>query len=132
MKKDIKIPDSKDVYVAIVLEEHPEYHTKDWNAYIINDGNTAIDTVIIVSKGFSATKTTAEFRHQVNVLPPKSYAKIEFIEQKLLTINNQFFVTYFKNNTLLEKRFLFKANTIKQTHIKPIPVMSLQGIIGAY
>ena len=36
MKKDITIPESKDIYIAAVLEEHPEYHTKDWNAYILS------------------------------------------------------------------------------------------------
>jgi len=31
MKKDIKFPKVKDVYVAVVQEAHPEYKTLDWN-----------------------------------------------------------------------------------------------------
>ena len=51
MKKDINIPESKDIYIAAVLEKHPEYHTKDWNAYIINDGQEPVEMALIVSKG---------------------------------------------------------------------------------
>ena len=105
MKKDINIPESKDIYIAAVLEKHPEYHTKDWNAYIINDGQEPVEMALIVSKGFSDTKITAEFRHQVKLLPAKSYAKIEFLESKVLALNNQFSVTYFKGSKMFEKTF---------------------------
>ncbi len=130
MKKDITIPESKDIYIAAVLEEHPEYHTKDWNAFIINDGKEPIEMALIVSKGFNDTKITAEFRHQVKLLPAKSYAKIEFLESKVLALNNQFSVTYFKDNKMFEKTFLFKANTIKEKYLKKLPVMKLEGILG--
>ena len=130
MKKDITIPESKDIHIAVVLEEHPEYHTQDWNAYIINDGQAPVEMAIIVSKGFSDKKVTSEFRHQVKILPAKGFAKIEFIENKLLDINNQFSVSYFKENTLFEKTFLFKAKTITESNLKEIPVMSLKGVLA--
>ncbi|MBG26000.1 MULTISPECIES: hypothetical protein [Croceibacter] len=130
MKKDINIPESKDIYIAAVLEKHPEYHTKDWNAYIINDGQEPVEMALIVSKGFSDTKITAEFRHQVKLLPAKSYAKIEFLESKVLALNNQFSVTYFKGSKMFEKTFLFKVNTIKPENLKALPVMKLEGILG--
>jgi hypothetical protein len=50
MKKDIKIPEVKDVFIAVVQEEHPEYRSLDWNAYIINNSDENLDTVLIVSK----------------------------------------------------------------------------------
>ena len=103
---------------------------KDWNAYIINDGKEPIEMALIVSKGFNDTKITAEFRHQVKLLPAKSYAKIEFLETKVLALNNQFSVTYFKDNKMFEKTFLFKANTIKEKYLDKLPVMKLEGILG--
>ena len=51
MKKDITIPEVKDVYVAVVQEQHLEYKTLDWNAYIINNSDKDLDTVLIVSQG---------------------------------------------------------------------------------
>jgi len=56
MKKDIQIPEVKDVFVAVVQEQHPEYKTDDWNAYIINNKDIDLDTVLIVSKGYSTRK----------------------------------------------------------------------------
>ncbi|KKL21970.1 hypothetical protein LCGC14_2440110, partial [marine sediment metagenome] len=45
MKKDIEIPVAKDVYVAIIHEWNDEFLSKDWNAYVINARNTAIEMV---------------------------------------------------------------------------------------
>jgi len=56
LKKDITIPEVKDVHVAVVQEEHLEYKTQDWNAYIINNSDKDLDTVLIVTKGYSDTK----------------------------------------------------------------------------
>ncbi|HAT71040.1 MAG TPA: hypothetical protein DCS22_11055, partial [Flavobacteriaceae bacterium] len=127
---DIEIPVAKDVHVAMIREWNKEFLDKDWNAYIINDGKEPIEMALIVSKGFNDAKITAEFRHQVKLLPAKSYAKIEFLESKVLALNNQFSITYFKDNKMFEKTFLFKANTIKEKHLKKLPVMKLEGILG--
>ena len=48
MKKDIFIPKVEGVYIAIVNEYNDVYKTQDWNAYIINDKDVDLDTVIIV------------------------------------------------------------------------------------
>jgi hypothetical protein len=50
MKADIKIPKVKNVYVAVVQEQHPEYKTNDWNAYIINNKDVDLETVLISFK----------------------------------------------------------------------------------
>ena len=69
MRKDIEIPEVKNVFVAVVQEEHLEYKTKDWNVYIINDSDDDLDTVLIVSKGYSDKKITAPMRHTLKMLP---------------------------------------------------------------
>ena len=48
MRKDIDIPEVKDVYIAAVFELNEDYNTHDWNIYIINDGKT------IISEGLDA------------------------------------------------------------------------------
>ena len=61
MKKDIHIPKVEDVFIAVVQEQHLEYKTNDWNAYIINNKDVDLDTVLIVSKGYSEEKITPVF-----------------------------------------------------------------------
>ena len=129
MKKDIHIPEVKNVYIAVVHEYNNEYKVYDWNAYIINDKSVAIDMVIIVTKGYSETKKTATFRKKIEVLPAKSYAKIEMILEDVLSINNLFNVTFFEGTTLFEKTFEFRKNTINETALQQIPLMKLIGVL---
>ena len=62
MKKDIQIPEVKNVHVAIVYEYNEIYKTNDWNVYVINNKNTDLEMMVIVSQGFSETKTTSLLR----------------------------------------------------------------------
>ena len=130
MKKDIKIPIVKDVYVAIVQEYNDIYKTKDWNAYIINSKVVALETVLIVSKGYSQEKATTTMRHKLDILPAKSYAKIELVHEDVFMLNNEFRVTFFENNQLLDKTYLFKQNSINTGALQPIPLMNKEGVLA--
>lgn len=129
MKKDIQIPIVKDVYVAIVNEYNDIYKTQDWNAYIINDKNVDLDMVLIVTSGYSEDKTTSVFRKKLDVLPKKSYAKIELMQEDLFALNNSFKVSFFEGNTMFDKTYLFRKNTINLKALQPIPLMKVQGVL---
>jgi hypothetical protein len=90
MKKDIQIPKVTHLEMAIVLEDNKTHNTKDWNVYLINKKATAIETIIIVSQGFSETKTTSIFRKKIDVLPANSTARIELIQPELFALDNRF------------------------------------------
>ncbi len=129
MKKDIIIPEVKDVYVAVVQEEHPEYKTLDWNAYIINDKAVDIEMLLIVSKGYDGNKETSVMRHKLDKLPAKSYAKIELMQDVVLALNNAFKITFFEGNQMLDKTFVFRKNTINTKALQQIPLMPLKGVL---
>ncbi|WP_111684711.1 hypothetical protein [Winogradskyella tangerina] len=129
MKKDISIPEVKDVYIAVVQEEHLEYKTLDWNAYIINNSDADLDTVLIVSQGTSEDKMTPPMRHTISKLPARSYAKIEYMQEQVLALNNSFKVTYFEGNQMFDKTYLFRKNTINDRALQPIPLMQLKGVL---
>ena len=129
MKKDILIPEVKDVYIAVVHEYNDTYKVYDWNAYIINDKSIDLEMVIIVTKGYSEDKKTATFRKKIEVLPAKSYAKIEMLLEDVLSINNLFNVSFFEDNKLFEKAFEFRKNTINKNALQQIPLMKLKGVL---
>lgn len=129
MKKDISIPKVENVYVAVVKEHNTTYNTQDWNAYIINDKAIDLEMVIIVSHGYSETKTTATFRKKIELLPKKSYVKIEMLQEDIFALNNQFKVSFFANNILFDKTYLFRKNTINEKAFQSIPLMNLKGIL---
>ena len=129
MKKDIHIPEVKDVYIAVVREYNETYKVFDWNAYIINDKPLCLDMVIIVTKGYSKDKITTTFRKKIDALPAKSFAKIEMIQEYVLSMNNVFNVSFFEDNKIYEKRFEFQKNTISESFLDDIPLMRLKGVL---
>ena len=129
MKKDIHIPEVKDVYIAVVHDYNDDYKVYDWNAYIINDKAVDLEMVIIVTKGYSEAKKTATFRKKIELLPAKSFAKIELLLDDVLAINNRFDVSFFENNTVFEKSFEFRKNTINENALQNIPLMNVKGVL---
>ncbi len=129
MKKDIEIPKVEGVYVAIVNEYNDIYKTQDWNAYIINEKDVDLEMVIIVTDGYSESKITSKFRKKIDLLPKKSYAKIELMQEDLFALNNQFKVTFFEGNQMFDKTYLFRKNTINLKALQPIPLMEVKGVL---
>jgi hypothetical protein len=130
LKKDIHIPEVSDIDIAIVFEYNDIYKTDDWNVYIINKKSVDLELVVIVSQGFSEAKTTSLFRKKLDVLPANSFAKIELMQPELFKLNNRFQVSFFEGNTLFEKTFLFKENTIKEGALRMIPELKKRGILA--
>ncbi len=129
MKKDIQIPKVTDVYVAVVNEFNKEHRTHDWNAYIINNKDVDLDTVLIAAKGYSEDKITPIMRHTIKMLPARSYAKIEYLQEAILKLNNEFKVTFFEGNTMYDKTYLFRKNTINKNALQPLPLMQEKGVL---
>ncbi len=129
MKKDIQIPKVDGVYIAVVNEYNAIYKTQDWNAYIINDKDVDLDMVLIVTSGYSEDKQTSVFRKKLDKLPKKSYAKIELMQEALFALNNTFKVSFFEGNTMLDKTYLFRKNTINLKALQPVPLMDVKGIL---
>ncbi|RIV34847.1 hypothetical protein D2V08_05595 [Flagellimonas lutimaris] len=129
MKKDIEIPVAKDVHVAVIREWNDEFLSKDWNAYLINNRTDIIEMAIVVSKGFDGDTKTSTMRHGIGILEPKSFKKIELLQEEVLALNNEFFVTFFAENKLFEKRFLFPKHTITEDSLTTIPILDKEGVL---
>ena len=130
MKKDINIPEVRNVYIAVVNEYNAIYKTQDWNAYIINDKSVDLEIVLIVTTGYSEDKITTTFRKKLDKLPAKSYAKIESMPEALFALNNQFKITFFEGNNMFDKTYLFRKNTINEKALQPIPLMEARGVLA--
>ncbi len=130
MKKDIEIPISKDVYVAIINEWNDDFLSKDWNAYILNNRSSLIEMVLIVSRGYDGDTKTSTMRHGIGVVGAKSFEKIELIQEEVLQLDNEFLVTYYADDKLFEKKYFFGKNTVHQDSLVHIPLIGKEGILG--
>lgn len=133
MKKDIIIPEVENVFMAVVQERSDEFMEKVWYAYLVNDSDFQLDGVMVVSKAFGTIdgemKKTSLLRHAFAEIPEVSVAKIELIEKSVLALNNEFMVTFFIGNTLYDKKFIFKANSIQETNQEEVPILFVDGVI---
>ena len=130
MRKDIVIPEVKDVHVAVVREFNEVYKTNDWVAYLINNKDVAIEMVLIVSIGYTKMKASSTMRHKLEKLSAKSYAKVELMIDDVLELKNEFSVTYFEDSKMYDKTFVFEPNSITEDRLTDVPLILDKGILG--
>ncbi len=131
MKKDIFIPKVEHVYLAVVKEYNNEYECDDWVAYIINNKDTDLEMVLIVSEGFDkdTSAKTSVMRHKIDKLPAKSYAKVELLQEEVLKLSNSFNVSFFEGQQMYDKKFVFEKGTIKERYLRMIPLLNKKGVL---
>ncbi len=132
MRKDIAIEDVKDVAIAIVpeLNEHQEY---DWLVYFLNLKNKPLSSVIInaEARGMIAgtEKHTAVMRFYMEEILGQSCKKFEMLMPETFELNNQYWISFYEDGKIFEKKFVFVANTISIDRMVMIPILNKPGVI---
>lgn len=129
MKKDIKIPKVENIYLAISQEYNQAFKSNDHYVYLINRKELDLEMILIVSQGMDEKKKTSVMRHKIEVLPAQSFAKVELMLEDILSLDNHFKVTFFENNSMFEKEFILKKNSIKEGNLRHIDILNKRGII---
>jgi hypothetical protein len=136
MKADIIIPEVENIFVAAVQEWSDDFMEKVWYAYLVNDSDFLIESVMVVSKAFGTIdgemKKTSLLRHAFVEVPAVSVVKIEMLEKSVLVLNNEFMVTFFIGDKLYDKKFIFKADSINLASVEEVPILFVDGIIVSY
>ena len=133
MKKDILIPEVKNVFVAAVLITD-DTGDQQWWIHLINDNTSPLENIMIQSRGYSNLDTksgvkTATLRKVIKVLPAKSAAKLEPIMPEVFHLFNEYWVTFFEENALKDRKFIFGPHTIEAAFQEDLPVVKDKGII---
>ncbi|MFE3848263.1 hypothetical protein ACFX5D_09855 [Flavobacterium sp. LB3P45] len=133
MKKDIIIPEVENVFLAAVQEWSDDFMEKVWYAYLVNDSDFLIESVMVVSKAFGTIdgemKKTSLLRHAFVSVPSVSVMKIEMIEKSVLALNNEFMLTFFIGDKLYDKKFIFKSHSISEDFVEEVPILFIDGVI---
>jgi hypothetical protein len=132
MKKDIVIPVVEDVWVAVVHNPIENEET-EWSAYLLNMKNEEIEGVLVSSRGYSAIENdqrkTVTFRHFLDVLPPKSFKKIEPVSSEVFGLNNEFWVSFYINKKMYDKKYIFLPESINESYFIDIPLINKKGVL---
>lgn len=133
MKSDIIIPVLENVFLAAVQEWSDDFMEKVWYAYLVNDSDFLLESVMVVSKAFGTIdgemKKTSLLRHAFMEVPAVSVVKIEMMEKSVLVLNNEFMVTFFMGNQLYDRKFIFKANSITPDYVEEVPILFVDGVV---
>ena len=129
MKKDIYIPVVENIEIAITSEPNEIDSSEEWNVYLINKKEVAIEMVMIVSQGFSEEKTTSVFRRKIDKLEANSFEIFEKMQPELFELDNRFQVSFFEGNQMHEKTFIFQATTIQKGFFREIDILGKQGVV---
>lgn len=132
MKADLPENIVEDVAIAIVLMgETPE--VKSWNVYVVNFKNEAITNVLITSKGYGEKDgrqvKTSLLRHFIGDLVPKSYAGVEAIDPAVFGLTNEYWLSYYLNGNIYDKKFIFLPESIVDSNLIRIPILNKPGVM---
>ncbi|WP_313189354.1 hypothetical protein [Sphingobacterium sp.] len=132
MKKDLPLNIVEDISVAVVLEtESPT--TKVWNVYLINEKNAALQNVLVSSKGYGIkdgkeVKTTI-LRHFIGDMEAKTSQKIEAIDPQVFGLTNEYWLSYYIDGTIYDKKYVFLPESIVDENMIKIPLVNKPGVM---
>ena len=131
MKKDIDPPVVTDMGIAIVREEIGGEQV--WNSYLINLKEVDIEGVIIVSKGYGEIehepKKTSMLRHYIDVMPARSFSRIEPIIEEVFGMFNEYGLTFFEGGKMYDRKFIFVPESISEQNFTEIPLIGVKGVL---
>ena len=131
MQKDIIPPIVENIAIAILKDEFAE--GVQWNVYLLNLKEEPIEGVLVTSRGYGEKNgekiETSTLRHFLDVVEAKSSKKIEPIMEDLFALGNEFWVSFYQNNKMYDKKYVFVAESIKKENFTAIPLLNKKGVM---
>ena len=132
MKKDIIPPPVENIAVAVVREIN-DLNEFEWNVYLVNLKKEKIEGVLVSSHGYGTINEevvkTSTLRHFLDEVGPKSFVKFEPIMETLFGLNNEYWVSFFINKVMYDKKYIFLPETIKEENFILIPYINKKGVM---
>jgi len=134
MREELKGPKVEKIAIAVVQELN-ELNEKIYNVYLLNLSDKIIEGVMISSKGYGQNIETGEkvrtamLRHSIEVLLPNEAAKIEPIIEEVFGINNEYWVSFWNDSVMYDKKYIFVAGSIAEENMKEIPILGARGVM---
>jgi hypothetical protein len=132
MKKDLPENIVEDIAMTVVLmNDTPE--VSSWTVYIVNLKDEAIENVLISSKGYGEKNgkivKTSVLRHSLGNIKPRSFSVVEAIDPEVFGLTNEYFLSYYINGTIYDKKFIFLPESIVDNNLIRIPLIDKPGVM---
>jgi hypothetical protein len=127
LKKDIDFSPVKNVHVVIAKSD------ADWKVFLLNRREIAIENVMITSRGYGETKKekqkTSILRHLIPSIRSNDFALIEPIDPTVFHLTNEYWVSYFVDGQVFDKKFIFLPDSIIEENLTTIEELDMKGIL---
>src|SRR5690606_26077256 len=132
MKKDLPENIVEDISIAVVLENVTP-SDKVWNVYLINEKKLPLINVIVSSKGYGEkdgveVKTTV-LRHFLGDIEANTSRKIEAIDPQVFGLTNEYWLSYYIDKTIYDKKYIFLPESIVDENLIKVPLVNKAGIV---
>ncbi len=132
MLKDLPQNKVENVAVAVALEgESPE--SKVWYVYLINLQQQEIENALVTSKGYGHKDgeevKTSTLRHMFPKVASQSFALIEPIDEETFGLTNEYWLSYYINDQIYDKKFIFLPESIVESNFIRLPVLNKPGVM---
>lgn len=132
MKKDLPDNKVKDIGIAVALERE-SIETKIWYVYLINLKKEAIENVLITSKGYGEKDgeqvKTSVLRHMIPKVESRGFALIEPIDEATFGLTNEYWLSYYIDGNIYDKKFIFLPESIIDSNFIKLPVLNKPGVM---
>ena len=132
MKKDIKIPEVKKVTIAVARDIN-KLNEAEWKVYLINRNEHDIENTLVASTGYGEQngkqQKTSTLRHFLETVPAHGTAFVEPIDPQLFHLNNEYWVSYYVEGKIFDKKFIFLPDTITDENLIYIKDLDKEGIL---
>jgi hypothetical protein len=129
MKKDIPLHQASQVGIAMI----PNYEDEVWEVYLINMKGRMLRQIIINSRGYGEVKgeriETSTMRYFIEFLGKENAQKIELIHNGLLQVSNEYWITFYIDGDIYDKKIVFVQGSISEEYFTNIPVLEKRGVM---
>ena len=132
VKKDIEIPEVKNVTLAVVREKNL-LNVDEWKVYLINKNDVDLENTLVASKGYGEKEgekqMTSVLRHFLETVPAHGNALIEPLDPTVFHLNNEYWVSYYIGTQIYDKRFIFLPESICDENVTSIKELGMEGVL---
>ena len=132
MLKDLPVNQVHNVGIAIVLEEE-SVGSKSWGVYLLNLKDKPLMQVMVSSKGYGLRTNeevnTSILRHSIGELEAGDFVLIEPIIEELFSLSNEYLLSFYLDNVLYDRRYVFVPESVVDSNFIRIPVINKPGVM---
>lgn len=132
MKEDLPENIVEDISIAVVLENDTPTDNV-WSVYLINEKEVPLSNVLVTSKGYGKkdgreVKTTT-LRHFIGDVGAEQTVKIEIIDSQVFGLTNEYWLSYYIDQTIYDKKYIFLPESIVDENLIKVPLVNKPGIV---